>query len=1010
MSATNPVSPIGSEAAAPAPDTAQHNESTPSGVGTAGDRPTALIDAMEDGDGERAQSILNGLREADRNDYVTVKKGPRSTLHYAIHFGLYDLVPQLIEYARDKAEFVTRRGSWGSWSRTTLHMAAGIHTRDIDKDTRSSLIRHLIEAISDENAKNTYITRTDDIGATPLHRAAGCGCLEIVGYLLENATNVDVYLMAKDINGMTALHYAARTGHHEVVDYLLTKVTNLDTYITAKTNAGWTALLYAACGGHPNVVSHLLDKATNLEATELEDYLTAETDDGWTALHYAASEGWLEAVKRFVTLSNNSEGYVKMTSMFLLINGAELRITNKNKMTAWDLASTPNYQRWKFLAALLLWEADTQYLEGFRLRDEEINSFERNVAAHLYLIGKGVQLPTTSMNQINARLCGIVSSLYGSTQDRCSENIDVIEALAAILEEVHKEFRQMKEARRPNLRSREPSCVIRNLTLGNSKSCEFISLVMPCICVENWAVINQRINIYDEETKFLKSSISNCRNSLESYIPNTLDEYCNPSLPKEILDAHNEDQVLGRYEKKKRETATPSSDGKEHHRSLLYELWMLVKANLRELSQFVVDKKPQEEPRQTVKPTNVILVRQAWIWKIGEELCMTELSPEWPDPFELRCKWKDPKRQIAAYLGEVVGHLDNPIGEEEGSLLRIYENALIAISEEAKQYTESAHVADIDLDKEKDIFHQISDLREELAMIKSVLTQQEEVWFEFLRLAWPNQGQDPQASRHSYTDSVSGLESSDSESNFEGAARDREWKETLQSGTKFAKYKQRMEKLDKDAERVEKKISTLLDLKQKHATMREAHSTALLSATVFGFTVITVIFAPLAFVAALFALPIDEFNKGKEGNNKDGAYSSSYIGKWSVTAELVSIAVTLLAMWAGVRFAGLHVWGKRGLREYIRQKANALPTEENNRHENNGDKNSRDEYYTDEDYTDEDSTDEGNRESINEAGTSTEVEKGQQRDGLGTRLRTVFRNRHISGVRKRTNDVEWAEQ
>lgn len=97
----------------------------------------------------------------------------------------------------------------------------------------------------------------------------------------------------------------------------------------------------------------------------------------------------------------------------------------------------------------------------------------------------------------------------------------------------------------------------------------------------------------------------------------------------------------------------------------------------------------------------------------------------------------------------------------------------------------------------------------------------------------------------------------------------------------FKKYRRRIAKLGNDAERVERLISTKLDLKQKHAALKEAHSAAVLSAAVSGFAVITVIFAPLSFVVALFALPIDMFNEGKDGNEKDGVYFSSYIGKWT---------------------------------------------------------------------------------------------------------------------------------
>ncbi|KAJ2978046.1 hypothetical protein NUW58_g7619 [Xylaria curta] len=271
----------------------------------------------------------------------------------------------------------------------------------------------------------------------------------------------------------------------------------------------------------------------------------------------------------------------------------------------------------------------------------------------------------------------------------------------------------------------------------------------------------------------------------------------------------------------------------------------------------------------------------------------------------------------ALFLGRLVEDFDTS-KHGEGSLLKTYENALVVISEEVNQYTKSALIEDIDLDQETALFHQINDLREELSMIKSVLSQQEEVWNEYMSLVWPEQGPDQLSGRHPGTRYVGDTDLGTTLRNMEKDVIPNQLRRTR---AKFNKYNRRIAKLEQDAERVERNISTKLELKQKHATMREAHSAAILSATVFGFTIVTVIFAPLSFVVALFALPIDKFNEGKNGNEKDGVYSSNYIGKWSVATELVSIAITLVAMWASLRFVGIHVWGKKGLRQYVRQMA-----------------------------------------------------------------------------------------
>ncbi|KAI8946097.1 hypothetical protein F4801DRAFT_81567 [Xylaria longipes] len=70
-----------------------------------------------------------------------------------------------------------------------------------------------------------------------------------------------------------------------------------------------------------------------------------------------------------------------------------------------------------------------------------------------------------------------------------------------------------------------------------------------------------------------------------------------------------------------------------------------------------------------------------------------------------------------------------------------------------------------------------------------------------------------------------------------------------------------------------------------------------MSAAIVGFTVITIIFAPLSFFTSLFALPIDQFQQ-----NQEGKYTTNYIGKWIVTGEIVSLAVTAVAIWIACEY------------------------------------------------------------------------------------------------------------
>jgi Mg2+ and Co2+ transporter CorA len=105
----------------------------------------------------------------------------------------------------------------------------------------------------------------------------------------------------------------------------------------------------------------------------------------------------------------------------------------------------------------------------------------------------------------------------------------------------------------------------------------------------------------------------------------------------------------------------------------------------------------------------------------------------------------------------------------------------------------------------------------------------------------------------------------------------------------LAGFRKRVAKIYRDAERIDSMINGALDLKRTHASiqdarasLQDARSSLLLGWAVMGFTVITVLFAPIAFMTALFALPIDGLVK-KQRAVTDAAgepisvYSSGYV-------------------------------------------------------------------------------------------------------------------------------------
>ncbi|KAE9368720.1 hypothetical protein N431DRAFT_63393 [Stipitochalara longipes BDJ] len=111
-----------------------------------------------------------------------------------------------------------------------------------------------------------------------------------------------------------------------------------------------------------------------------------------------------------------------------------------------------------------------------------------------------------------------------------------------------------------------------------------------------------------------------------------------------------------------------------------------------------------------------------------------------------------------------------------------------------------------------------------------------------------------------------------------------------------------LNRMDRQAERIYNSITDMLDLKQKHANAFEARfardqaaGTARQSQTIMVFTIVTIVFLPLSFIAAFFAINVREFPRLDGNSSLPLAYVSKYmfgIG-FAVSIPLVVIALSL---------------------------------------------------------------------------------------------------------------------
>ena len=183
------------------------------------------------------------------------------------------------------------------------------------------------------------------------------------------------------------------------------------------------------------------------------------------------------------------------------------------------------------------------------------------------------------------------------------------------------------------------------------------------------------------------------------------------------------------------------------------------------------------------------------------------------------------------------------------SPLDIFETGVIQVMSRVERYMNqpTSHKPD-GITKERRFMHDISDIRDELAMVDAILLQQKGILNSVIKSA-----------------------------NENAKAKPINWETVSDADQKLVFYRERVEKIDKDAERIEKNIQDQLNLKRTYASIQDAHNSVILGTAVIGFTIVTVIFTLLAFMTSLFALPIDSLVRHQ---SETKTFSTKYIGKW----------------------------------------------------------------------------------------------------------------------------------
>ncbi|KAB2099488.1 hypothetical protein AG0111_0g12307 [Alternaria gaisen] len=434
----------------------------------------------------------------------------------------------------------------------------------------------------------------------------------------------------------------------------------------------------------------------------------------------------------------------------------------------------------------------------------------------------------------------------------------------AIAEAVLVKIRGMS---RPTLTYIEPSYQSRNLrdhTGADTSVAKWSAIIFPYLVLTT--IDQQEKDRKEKEVLEAESSQVEYMRRIVEYdlLGRTLDEAYYPGLSREALDLRNQDQVVSQ-----------SKDTFESY---------------------------DERERQGKKidgTSFILMVPQLWLYKLGGAVVSSYTMPHGTgyalDGYDNELTFE--KRGGAsflqnnqpvdaeAHLGLIMTGFVERFGEHYTSNgvkypppLDLFETRVVGILSEVTNYVkkvpgDASDINKLEYRRERYFIHVMSDVRSELAMIKHTLEQQERVLLQFLKDC-KHASEEPPLPY---------------------------WVPIKASQETIQQYMRRVDKIDGDADRIEKNIQDMLNLKRTHASIRDAHSSLILSTAVIGFTVITIVFTPLAFLTALFALKIDGF-ENLQISGSDGIFHRGKISGIFVSTEILTLLLTGIAVWLAFKY------------------------------------------------------------------------------------------------------------
>jgi ankyrin repeat protein/Mg2+ and Co2+ transporter CorA len=848
-------------------------------------------------------------------DVEAMDKTKRTALSWAASTGKAELCDILLSGKSGKKADIRARNSK---QQTALHWAC--------ENNHEATVKVLLEHGADPAARS-------DGRWTPLHMAAQRGHAKIAKLLLDQEDKTPVN--SKLTNGMTALHWAAFKGHEKVVDLLLKRP---DTSLGLKDTYDRTALLCAAENKHRDIMTKLSPGMTGERLPDLEK---------------EASKRFHATVVDFGEFRDGKKQLVfKDHSVYELLHGWD---HEKNKPTVATHVKNVRHQpafRWIHLPANnISWletllakafiEGGGKDIEDYKALEKCFNQEHRGGEAHAhfmrtwsqryaispYRVEKPVDPAphaTAGVERSDAPLEQSTATLVATPQDRQasppptprkplpSPSREEAPSSGRKKQKKPKETMEDRHGKTQKRRNGPPGDAQSKKQKATDKAPSGAPKEAPQTPGANGKIVLFMPFLHyesDSKRKRMAEAIKRARPPF-SDMDKLPDKHCADDL---LIQAYlNHEPPL------------------HVRRTLDQFFYHSIDTTERDTDQVVY-----RHFRRNLKSREpmIFMVDQLWLWILGKELIVTCFPQRWDQPAnedplnvllgiieDMNAKTRPPIESVYDLAMLITGRccgifdrhrLENEmyqfldmfeiaIGQITNRETRLFERFKIASAatsmylmdvnsvRESRRYPEgrpsegerapteySKFLVDISI--ETQLLAEIKDIQDELAILNMVLQYQSNVL--------------PEVADNIMRE-LGGKKSS------AATEVERKMKEQLKL---IQIHMKDIERMRKQTQGIYTSLTNLLDLKQKHANAFEARFasnqaalTARQGQTVLLFTIVTIIFLPMSFIAAFFAINVQEWAHIDGGRGLNLSYVSKYMFGIGLGISLPLIIVAFL--------------------------------------------------------------------------------------------------------------------